>query len=353
MRKALVLHPFSGRIEGGAVRVAAAIVHTLQEANFHTHFATYGPIDNIWSIDELGKRPDKIFRAFPYTLTYKYGSGVIGCAAASLYSLSYDIIVNSSYNPLLGYADLGYVHVLSRRVFGVRDLTKGNAIDEIPSLVLSQTLGRIKAKTIVANSTWTARKIFEKTGLNVRLLFPPVKVFECSGTSSKEDLVIGLGRISPEKKWEDFIEVAKRVRTRLNVKFLIMGSVSNQTYFEKIRSLSNGSVSFCPNLSEKEKIYNLCKSKVMLHTFKGEHFGIAVVEAMLAKSIPIVYKDGGAWEDIVERGRFGYGYENIEEAVDCLVGALENKNLGKEIQQKALQFSEENFRLRLRKLLNI
>ena len=51
---------------------------------------------------------------------------------------------------------------------------------------------------------------------------------------------------------------------------------------------------FHVNATIEDKINVLRKSKVMLHSFLGEHFGIAFIEAMSAGIIPVAHDSGAA-----------------------------------------------------------
>ena len=49
---------------------------------------------------------------------------------------------------------------------------------------------------------------------------------------------------------------------------------------------------------------------------RNEHYGISVVEAMSYGLVPVVPESGGPWEDIIEHGRYGYGFNSVDEAVE-------------------------------------
>jgi len=83
-------------------------------------------------------------------------------------------------------------------------------------------------------------------------------------------------------------------------------------------------------------------SKVYLHPMKYEHFGMAIVEAMASGVIPVVHKSGGPWTDIVEYGKYGFGFKSIDEAVGYISNILE-------MNQNELQ----NWRLRLLEKIRI
>ena len=55
---------------------------------------------------------------------------------------------------------------------------------------------------------------------------------------------------------------------------------------------------------------------ILIHSFKGEHFGIALIEAMSAGLIPISHNSGAAKEDNIVEEKFRYN--DIDSALNCL-----------------------------------
>ena len=84
----------------------------------------------------------------------------------------------------------------------------------------------------------------------------------------------------------------------------------------------------------------------------NEHFGVAVVEGMAAGLIPVVHKSGGPWFDIIDRGRYGYGYSDVESAVKVIDEALNNYDKLKNIViKRALLFDKAIFIEKIKKII--
>lgn len=98
------------------------------------------------------------------------------------------------------------------------------------------------------------------------------------------------------------------------------------------------------------------KSHIINHFKWFEPFGIAILEAMAYGCIPIVYASrlNAAWTDIIEKGKYGYGFLNEEDflnIVEHLVNDKETRiNMGKNVALRASSFSLKFFE---QKFLNL
>jgi len=102
----------------------------------------------------------------------------------------------------------------------------------------------------------------------------------------------------------------------------------------------------------------LRKAKIYLHPMKYEHFGITMVEAMASSLVPVVHKSGGLWTDIVEFGRYGFGFKDTEEASNYIkdiikLGEDELESLRARYVAKATIFSYKRFSYYVGKLIDI
>ena len=326
MGRALLISRWVIEKFAGSERVLAYMVKALKELNYSTVVLAFG---GKW--DSNFTQPDA-FRSIPgpngwrlprrtknlYSLIYEYYHKVKD---------DFDVVIDAAYNDLRGWVDLGYVHYpycTARLKF----------------------LFPMKAKVIAANSTWTLNKLKDCGINNAVVIHPPVEPVKCSRNpiQSKEDMVIGIGRLG--KPWEEFIEVAKLVKVkRPGVKFVIMGFADSVERVKYLEDLSRGIVKIIPNAPEEVKRDLLCKAKVILHTHPTEHFGIAVVEAMSTGAIPVVHRDGGVWLDVVEEGRFGFGFNNVEESAEFVINAVDaNAEYRKMVMSKAFEFNYDKFK---------
>ena len=336
--RALLVYRERSASWAGSERVLAYMVKVLRELGYFTTVLTF---DGEWG--NGFEKPD-VLRGVPgpnggaYWRLFRFIKGV--------YSLTYeryvrfrsrfDVVIDVAYNDLRGWVDLGYVHYpyCSARL---------------------KLLFPTKARVIAANSTWTLTRLKGCGVSNVVVIHPPVEPIKCRGDPLrlKEDLVIGVGRLS--KPWEEFIEVAKLVRARRpGVRFVIMGLTDSMARVRYLKELGQGAVEVLPNVPEGVKADFMCRARAILHTHPAEHFGIAIVEAMSTGAVPVVHRDGGAWLDVVEEGRFGFGFNTVNEAAEQVLNALDaNAEYREAVMARSMIFSYGNFKKALITHLNI
>lgn len=218
------------------------------------------------------------------------------------------------------------------------------------------------ADVVLANSRYIARLVKMLWGDEPRVLHPPVRVRDFAERCRKDfgerdDAVVMIGRISPEKRIEIVIEALALSETKPVLRIvggLIPTTVPYKEKLEKLAKERGVEIEFYTNVPRSELVRIATSSKVFVHATVGEHFGIAVVEAMAAGCPVIVHRSGGPYEDIVDRGRYGLHFETPEELAKHIDRLMSSEKLWRFYHEKSLmrakQFSEEEF---ARKLLEV
>src|SRR5437867_1342336 len=127
-----------------------------------------------------------------------------------------------------------------------------------------------------------------------------------------------LGRISPEKRVDRAIEIAKQVGMPLKIAAKI--DRVDQDYFESEIAplLSNSLVEFVGEIGEREKDEFLGNAYALLFPIDWpEPFGLVMIEAM-ACGTPVIAYRGGAVPEITVQGRTGFVVEALEDAVTAV-----------------------------------
>jgi alpha-1,2-mannosyltransferase len=96
------------------------------------------------------------------------------------------------------------------------------------------------------------------------------------------------------------------------------------------------------------------ESKVYFHPMTGEHFGMAVVEAMAAGLIPVVPNAGGITEFVPQK----YQFNTIEQAAEIITGVfnhlpkIERVKVSSDINKFSTSHYIEGFKTILNELLS-
>jgi glycosyltransferase involved in cell wall biosynthesis len=191
--------------------------------------------------------------------------------------------------------------------------------------------------TIITNSEFTRNSIaslFNGGKDKAHIIRPPVDVETfhnevlLSSAFERQDTILVISRIHKHKKIENAIRLAKILK-KINVVegMRIIGSMDythDLDYFlslyEMVRNFDlEGYVTIDTNISFKELLSAMGNAKTYFHPMVGEHFGIAVVEAMAAGLVPIVPAVGGPAEFVPSN----YQFNTIEEAAEKVSSSLQ------------------------------
>lgn len=259
----------------------------------------------------------------------------------------FDIVFNNHPNMFLYNADINALHGFSF----LDPIT-----DEFGNIERKLIFNLIKHShiysiygggTFLVNSKYTmnlAKILFPKLGISpkfMKVVYIPVEANKKPDLSLKDPkAVVSIGRINKGKRFDIIVKVAKSMP---DYKFYIIGAVNrgDDQYYGYLMDIKPNNLEIIVNASESKKQEILRKSFIYMHANRKEHYGISIIEAMACGLIPVVPKSGGPWIDIVERGKFGYGYDTIDEAIEIIRTVDLNRN--KEIYESISRFSYERF----------
>ncbi len=127
-----------------------------------------------------------------------------------------------------------------------------------------------------------------------------------------------LGRVSPEKRVDRAIEIAKRVGMPLKIAAKV--DRVDKDYFENVVTplLRDPLIEFIGEIGEGEKDEFLGKAYALLFPIDWpEPFGLVMIEAMACGTPVIAYRYGSV-EEVMEEGSTGFIVNQIESAVDAV-----------------------------------
>jgi glycosyltransferase involved in cell wall biosynthesis len=127
-----------------------------------------------------------------------------------------------------------------------------------------------------------------------------------------------MGRISPEKRVDRAIEIAKQVQIPLKIAAKI--DPVDQDYFDSVIKplLPDRLVEFVGEIGEGEKnefLGNACA--LLLPIDWPEPFGLVMIEAM-ACGTPVIAYRSGAVPEVIEEGHTGFIVEELEDAMEAV-----------------------------------
>jgi glycosyltransferase involved in cell wall biosynthesis len=157
-------------------------------------------------------------------------------------------------------------------------------------------------------ANWTAN-VYHGLPVNLYPSFPP-----------RSEYLAFLGRISPEKRVDRAVEIARRAGMELHVAAKV--DEADRQYFETVRAdLAQPHVRFLNEIGDQNKCEFLSKAAALVFPIDWpEPFGLVMIEAM-ACGTPVIAFRGGSVEEIIEDGVTGYIVDSVDEAVDA-VGRL-------------------------------
>jgi glycosyltransferase involved in cell wall biosynthesis len=127
-----------------------------------------------------------------------------------------------------------------------------------------------------------------------------------------------LGRISPEKRVDRAIEIAKRVEMPLKIAAKV--DRVDKDYFESVIAplLRDPLVEFVGEIGETEKDEFLGNAYALVFPIDWpEPFGLVMIEAM-ACGTPVIAYCRGAVPEVIEHGHTGFIVEGVEDAVEAV-----------------------------------
>jgi glycosyltransferase involved in cell wall biosynthesis len=276
----------------------------------------------------------------------------------------YDLVIETQSNVPVGWADACYMQSfplagLLTYYINIEHLKLNLRERAYNSLIawIARTLAD-KTKPVIANSSWIAEHVKRVYGSQrVYVVHPPVNVEELlSIEGDRGRIVLTVSRIDWSKRVWEIPDIARLVP---EADFYLVGSTGPSSKLvlnlleERAKGLKNFNIE--TDVSRKRIIELMSQASIYLHPPIVEHFGIAIAEAAAAGLVPVVYRDGGGWTDIVSRIDEGLGYTSVEEAAHIIRSLLNDperlKTLSARAREVAKGFSYERFKIKLSEVI--
>ena len=266
----------------------------------------------------------------------------------------YDLVMDTQSN-LVSPADISYIHYPC--LGGFYEGEGRGLLWKIYDRAVKLYAGRFKHSVpgrVFTNSLWTAMHIYRIHHVVADVVYPPVDVeyfSRVSDNDKREKMVVTVSRFTAEKGLDKIVDVASKLR---DYTFVLIGTTDEYSHIvlgeieRKVGEYRLDNVVVEPDLPRSKMLEYMRDARYYLHPEFTEHFGIAVVEAMAAGLVPMVYRDGGAWHDIASRVWDLLGYRSIEE-VPILVRRIDSDSelydwLRKRSIEVSRMFTYEHFK---------
>ena len=143
---------------------------------------------------------------------------------------------------------------------------------------------------LLANSTFTAKRIWKYWRRRSEVLHPPVDVNRFEWNKTREDFYLSVCRLVPNKR----VDLVVRAFNKLKLPLVVVGDGVEKAYLKDIAGPTVQILGF----QSKEKIEKLM-SRCRAFVYAGvEDFGIAPVEAMASGSPVIAFGKGGVLDTV-------------------------------------------------------
>lgn len=188
----------------------------------------------------------------------------------------------------------------------------------------------MRNSTVITNSEYSRRAIINAFGLeNIYILSPPIDIetfrnvaLMANRCDERNDTILVIARIAPHKQIENAIRVARILRdNNIGKGMKIVGNLYYyfSDYYSELKQMVLGLglteyITFEINISLDKLLSIIQRSRVYFHPMIGEHFGMAVVEAIAAGLIPVVPNGCGPAEFVPQK----YQFNTIEQAAEII-----------------------------------
>lgn len=222
---------------------------------------------------------------------------------------------------------------------------------------------------VICNSLFTKSFIDKTYGINSGVVYPYAQGNFFSG--AKKNYILSVGRFDNtinQKKQEILIKTFKSLSKKAkDWQLILAGGSRDEKKIKDLQNQSEGSaVKIIPNTSfdDLKKLYAEAKIYWQATGFgedlksspeKAEHFGIAVVEAMAAGVVPVIF-NGGGLKEIVSDKKNGFLFNSLSELEALTLNLIKNEKerqvFSLSAKERAKNFGEENFFKNIEKTLS-
>lgn len=212
---------------------------------------------------------------------------------------------------------------------------------------------------------WTKRELiqFWKVTPQEMCLYPEIKVHDFVSKQQRKKQIVVLGRIAQNKSIDESIRIFfDGTKKNPNYRLVILGGATPDSlpYIGKLETVSkelgiDEKVTIIKDPSFETIKNKLSESEVLIDSQKGVSLTMTAIEAMASGCIVLAQKNGGTYQEVLQQGKYGYGFTTVENGGEALAKIVEDLRRAKTHHANAVKradfFSPENFKKRLEIIL--
>ena len=373
---ALVHEWFTPRSTGGAENVVQVIDHLLTEISSQPELFSLVNEENLQKDNWMFKRKvnTSFIQKLPFGVSHVQQYLPLLPFAIEQFDLEgYPLIVSSSHLVAKGILTspdqlhISYVHtpvryawdqmnIYLKRSFLTRIGLEPLIRWQLHKLRQWDQLSSSRVDYFLANSNFTAKRIWKYWRRRSEVIHPPVNIKRFEWNKPREDFYLSVCRLVPNKR----VDLVIRAFNRLKLPLIVAGDGVEKAY---LKDLAGPTVQIL-GFQSKDKIEKLM-SRCRAFVYAGiEDFGITPVEAMASGAPVIAFRRGGVLDTVKcfnsNSGKDATGLLFHSQTVKSLVEAIEffeEKQLWRDLNPELIRdwsnsFSEDSFKNRFEITLN-
>jgi glycosyltransferase involved in cell wall biosynthesis len=241
---------------------------------------------------------------------------------------AFDLAVSTANEFSLPIPSVQYVHYPQFNLHRLSDGDPG-CLNRLWSWLASPDRAETAREDIslLTNSAWTADAVADIYDTRPSVLHPPVDPIPCDiNWTEREDGLVAVGRLAPDKRLLDAIAVVEAVRERgYDCHLHIVGAAPRayRRYAERVAAAASERpyVTVERDVPGNRLRHLLCTHKYALSLKRNEHFGMVVAEYIAAGMVAFAPASGGQRD--VLRNRDDRLFGSLDEAVSLILHAAE------------------------------
>ena len=187
-----------------------------------------------------------------------------------------------------GFAQINDMDYSKNKVAPIFDLETKQKVRRYFKFLRDRYENLMKNTLVITNSEYTRKAISNAFNVDAKILYPTVDVGTFCDAALKshqrEDMILVISRIAPDKQIENAIEVARIMRSRgIGKVMTIVGNLHHydHRYYQELKKMIadfdlSDYISLQTNLSFSKLIQLMQLAKVYFHPRIDEHFGVSI-----------------------------------------------------------------------------